>query len=349
MKYFIGLDAHAASSTVVVVDESGKIIERQKFATTEGNLIGFLRKIPSPKSLTFEETHLAQWLYILLKDQVDELLVCNPVFIGKKQGAKTDLRDAIHLAQELRTGHLVGVYHDESHWIELRTLVYGYMALVDEIVRSKNRLKAIFRAEAIPTPEANFYEKGRERIKELSTETARFVAENLFFQIESLEKRKADYREVLRRNSKRYRQIKNIMTIPGIELIRASIATAVICMPHRFKNKHQFWAYCMLVRRFEISDGRIYGNRKVHGRAELKELFLGAAETALRGETSLRDYYETLRKKGISHRSAKISLARKIASTCLSMLKNNDVYHDDFTEKNERRCKDRKQLLNCEV
>jgi hypothetical protein len=48
---------HAATTTVVVVDEKGKMIERQNFATTEANLLSFVRKIDGKKPLTFEEMH----------------------------------------------------------------------------------------------------------------------------------------------------------------------------------------------------------------------------------------------------------------------------------------------------
>ena len=113
MKYYIGIDAHSATCTGVVVNEKAEIICREKFSTSEANLIGFIRRLPpGRKHLTFEEATLAQWLYVTLKEEVDELLVCNPVYVAKKQGAKTDFRDALHLAQELRTDHLKGVYHD---------------------------------------------------------------------------------------------------------------------------------------------------------------------------------------------------------------------------------------------
>lgn len=335
MNYYIGLDAHAASCTAVVVNDGGEVLSRQSFSTNEGNLIGFLRRVPAPKHLTFEECHLAQWLYILLKDQVDRLVVCNPSFVAKKPGAKTDDRDALHLAQELRTGHLVPVYHDESHWIELRVLVNSYLGLIDSIVRAKNRLKAVFRSEAIDTNHADFYETAREKSKELSHEHARFVAESLFWQIESLEKRKSEYREAFRRNLKRYRPVKNLTSIPGIDVVRANVIAAVVCMPHRFKNKHKFWAYCMLVRHIQESGGRVYGNKRIHGRSELKAAFMGAAESILKMETPLRNYYDELRSKGIAHREAKISLARKIAAITLSVLKNNSNY-DELYEARER-------------
>jgi len=274
---------------------------------------------------------------------VDELIVCNPVYLSKKQGAKTDLRDALHLARELRGGHLVGVYHDTSHWAQLRVLVSGYMDVVGEIARTKCRLKAVFRSEAIDTSENRFYEM-KERVSELSHDRAKFVAEIFFDQIDYLEKQKRQYKEWLKKNSKKHRPIRNLKTIPGINDIRANIIAAVVCMPHRFKNKHQFWAYCMLVRHVQSSGGVIYGNKKIGGRAEFKAIFLGAAENAMRGETSLRDYYDALRVRGVNHREAKRALARKIAAISLNLLKNNETFKNDFEEIEQRRARIRQEL-----
>jgi transposase len=329
MKYYIGLDAHSTTSTAVVVKENGDQVLRETFPTTEGNLVGFLSKIDGEKHLTFEECHLAQWLFLTLREEVDHLLVCNPVYVAKKQGAKTDYRDALHLAQELRGGHLKPVYHDDSKWIELRTLVNSYSDLVDQIVATKNRLKAVFRSHGLSTQESDFY-KTKERARELPSESAKFVAENLFSQIENLEGVKDQYKIYFHKNKQRYKPIKNLCSIPGIDIVRANIIVAIICMPHRFKNKHAFWGYSMLVRHIQMSGGKIYGNKRIHGRRELRDVFIGAAENALRGETSLRDYYDALRAKGTAHKEAKLSLARKIAALALSLLKNNDTFKNSY-------------------
>jgi transposase len=343
MVNYIGLDAHSRTCTGVVVNEVGEIKLRETFNTSEAGLLGFLARISGEKHLTFEECHLAQWLYVLLKDQVDKLVVCNPVYLAKKPGAKTDFRDALHLAQELRTGHLKPVHHEESQWMELRVLVNNYLSLVEEIVRTKNRLKAVFRSEAIDTNQASFYTT-KDRAKELSHTAAKFVAESLYDQIASLENSKASYREHFKRNVARFRPIKNLTTIPGIDIIRANVITAVVCQPHRFKNKHQFWGYCMLVRHIQMSGGRIYGNKRFHGRGELRDVFIGAAESALRTDTNLRIYYETLRAKGTSHKDSKVALARKISALSLSLLKNNEKYRDDFENEQETRKETRKQV-----
>ena len=343
MNYYIGLDAHSQTCTAVVVDEKGEQKLRATFPTTEAKLVDFLSQVDGVKYLTFEECTLSQWLYVTLIEHVDHLLVCNPVYVAKKQGAKTDYRDALHLAQELRTGHLKPVYHEKSHWIELRTLTNNYLALVDDIVRAKNRLKAVFRSEAVDTNTKNFYED-RDRIKDLENQNARFVAESLYDQIASLEKLKTEYKDKFEKNRKKYRPIRNLCTVPGIDLIRASIITAVVCQPQRFRNKHQFWGYSMLVRHIQMSGGKIYGNKRVHGRRELRDVFLGAAESALRGETSLRDYYDALKTRGTTHKDAKIALARKIAGLCLCLLKNNDTFKNDYDVEQNERVKLRKEL-----
>ncbi len=96
----------------------------------------------------------------------------------------------------------------------------------------------------------------------------------------------------------------------------------------------------MLVRHIQISGGKIYGNKRFFGRRELRNVFLGAAESTLRTETKLRDHYDILRAKGAKHKEAKLSVARRIAAISLCLLKNNDTYNDNY----EEYLQERKQL-----
>lgn len=345
MKYYIGLDAHSSTSTFAVVDESGQCVLRETVKTSEQSLVRVINQIHGERHMTLEESSISQWLYVQLKDKVDRLLICNPTYIAKKQGAKTDFRDALHLAQELRTNHLQPVFHDTSHWMELRTSVSGYLDIVEEIIRFKNRLKALFRAEAIATDENSFY-KNQERVKELKNPSAKFVAQNLFRQVDYLESEKEKYREVFEQNRKKYRPIRNLMTIPGISIIRANIIAAIVCQPSRFDNKHKFWGYCMLVRHIQVSGGKIYGNKRFFGRRELRNVFVGAAENVIRLEGQLRDRYEALRAKGIAHKEAKLNVARQIAAIALCLLKNNDKYSENYGEYLKERKKLRVEFFN---
>ena len=345
MKFYIGLDAHCKTSTFAVVDAKGQCVLRETVNTTEKALSHVINKVNGERYLTFEESTISQWLYLQLREKVESLTVCNPVYVAKKPGAKTDFRDALHLAQELRTGHLQAVFHDSSHWSQLRVSVSGYLDIVQEIVRFKNRLKAVFRSEVIGTDETRFY-KNKNKARELGNPSAKFVAENLFNQIEFLEAEKLKFRKLFENNRKKYRPIRNLMTIPGISLIRANIIAAIVCQPARFENKHRFWGYCMLVRHIQKSGGRIYGNKRFYGRRELRNVFIGAAESAIRTQTSLRDRYEALKAKGVKHKEAKLNVARQIASISLCLLKNNDKYNDNYLEYLKERKELRRQFFN---
>jgi transposase len=344
MKYYIGLDAHSTTSTFAVVDESGQCVLRETVKTSEKSLVHVINRVCGERNLTFEESSISQWLFLQLKDKVENLLICNPTYVAKKQGAKTDFRDALHLAQELRTNHLQPVFHDTSHWMEIRTTVSGYLDLVEEIVRFKNRLKAVFRAEAIQADENSFY-TNRERVREIKSSSARFVAEKLFDQIAYLESEKSKFKDVFESNRKKYRPIRNLMTIPGISIIRANIIAAIVCQPARFANKHKFWGYCMLVRHIQISGGKIYGNKRCFGRRELRNVFIGASENAMRSDGELRDRYDAMRAKGMQHKEAKLNLARQIASIALCLLKNNDKYNERYGEYLKERKKIRKEFF----
>jgi predicted NBD/HSP70 family sugar kinase len=81
MNYFIGLDIHSKSSTFAVVDQSGTCVLRKEVTTSESALKSVVEQIQGVRHLTFEECHLSQWVYLMLKEKVDHLIVCNPVYL----------------------------------------------------------------------------------------------------------------------------------------------------------------------------------------------------------------------------------------------------------------------------
>ncbi len=102
----------------------------------------------------------------------------------------------------------------------------------------------------------------------------------------------------------------------------------------------------MLVRHIQESGGRIYGNKRFFGRRELRNVFIGAAENAIRLDGGLRDRYDILRAKGAEHKDAKLNVARQIASIAICLLKNNDKYVDNYGEHLQERKKLRLEFYN---
>ena len=114
MTHYIGLDAHSKTCTAVVTDFKGTILKKSVFPTTERDLRSFIDSVKRPRRLAFEEMNIAQWLYVLLKDDVDEIQIAHAAHLTKQRGAKTDYIDAVRLATEFCNGTITQVFHADG-------------------------------------------------------------------------------------------------------------------------------------------------------------------------------------------------------------------------------------------
>ncbi len=337
MDHYIGMDAHSKTCTFVVQDKDGNIFREGKLSTNERNIKEFVRSIPGKKALVLEETNIAQWLYVLLKGEVDKLIVCHPAYLPKKSGPKNDYRDAVHLANQLRANNLTSVFHDETFLMSLRTLVHNYEAVNQEGINLKYKFKALLRSEGIPTQTPRRTFSNSKKWEEVKDPTKRFVAKTLYEQIVSNENLKSEYSKEFEKNYKKEPVIRNLVTIPGVGNTRAHLIAAYICSGHRFENKHKLWSYAKLIRHRDESDGHIFRNRTPHGRSELKAAFMSIAHgisiTGKKTKTALHEYYRILiQEKGLSEQQARKALARKVAAICLVIMKKGCKYNDEHVK-----------------
>jgi hypothetical protein len=138
---FVGLDAHSKTCFFVVLGKTGRMHTKKRATTNESELLALIRSLKGPKKLTFEEGVLSQWLFLLFKDEVDELVVCQPT---EHDGPKNDEQDAWNLADLLRVGRLKSVFHADNELMNLRTLVSGHDDLIGEITRERTDSRRCF-------------------------------------------------------------------------------------------------------------------------------------------------------------------------------------------------------------
>jgi len=146
----------------------------------------------------------------------------------------------------------------------------------------------------------------------------------------------------LLKEAKTHPIIRKLATAPGMGPIRTAQLVAIAANPERFRTHRQFRSYCGLgiVTRSSADwvrgkDGRWERSQVQQTRGLtrkrhplLKAVFKGAATTVIAQlpDHPLHKGYERMLEAGIKPNLAKLTLARRIAATLLSMWRHQEVY-----------------------
>jgi hypothetical protein len=151
---YLALDVHQATTSATLRDASGPIRLRATVRTTARDLVSLARSAGGPVHVALEEGTQAQWVHDLLQPHADRVVVWRARDLG---GNKNDRLDADRLSELLRMGSLTPVFHRVANVRTLRELVRSYVTLVEDATRLMLRVKAIFRARAIPAKGIRVY------------------------------------------------------------------------------------------------------------------------------------------------------------------------------------------------
>jgi transposase len=318
---------------------TGKRLRSQVVETNGRALVDALLGVAGDRHVCLEEGTQSEWLYEVLKPHVTDVVVTIP---SKKQGPKDDLRDAWMLAEELRKGSVERrVYKAPPKLGGLRAAVRGYGIVTQDIVRTKNRIKAIYRSRGVATNASVYDPEHRARWEKKLPVTTRRLSALLGVQLDGLVEVQKEMQLWLREEGKKHPIIKLLSTAPGMGEIRTAQLVAVVISPARFRTTRKFWTYCGLgLLNHSSSDwektptGWVRVNvKQTRGLSRrrnplLKAVFKGAATTVLQ---QLRDHplseaYNRLLENGTKPNLAKLTVARRIASAVLAMWKNQEAY-----------------------
>lgn len=198
---YVAFDLHQPTISAAVVDLSGKLITQAVFQTEASSIPDFLRALTGRLHLTFEEATQAQWLFDLSDRLVAELVVSNPrENHSLKRRNNSDQKDALQLATLLRAGLLKSVYDGSRQTQTLKHLAHNCEALSEETTRAMNRLKAVFRSQAIHCAgRDDYYTQNRVAwLAKLNEEGLRLRAEFLYQQLHHLRELRPEARKALR-------------------------------------------------------------------------------------------------------------------------------------------------------
>ena len=338
---YVGMDVHKGITVIVVLNAAGHVESRTQVKTKAENFRDFFRGLSGRVEVVFEEGAHSAWLYQLLKPLVAEVTVCDPrhnKLIGDIN--KSDDDDAETLARLLRMREVKAVYKGDCEQQKLKELCRAYKNLVEDTTRAQNRLKAIYRGRGLDSSGTEIYrpERRADYLARLSDEAARFRAESLFDQIESLRELRKQAKSRFLEQARKHPDYPILASVPGFGAVRVGELLAIAITPDRFRTKRQFWPYIGLAvvtkssADYKEVEGRIIKSQKVSTRGlnwnhnpRLKQVFKGAAQSALhRGE--IRAYYQRLVERGTRPALARVSVARKLAAITLTLWKRKEKY-----------------------
>lgn len=314
--HYIALDWSQNNMAIARLTKEGKnpVVIDVKSSVKELQI--YLENLKGSKIMTLEESDTSQWLYTELLDYVDKLIVCDPSRNHLlKEGGKTDKIDAIKLVKLLKSDLLKPVYHSGDVYIYLRGLVSGYTDLIKAYVRLVNQNKAIKR-----------------RMGGTLDDNNKFVSDGIIKNLELLKEERERYEAEFKRLCKKDKKIRQLTAVPGIGVINAVKIVARVVDARRFENKGKFWSYCGLIKLKRISGGKVYGYKNPKYCREMKSVFKNAAITALNSENIFKEYYKELLNKNRPSYNARNAVARKIASTVLYMMRNEQEYQTNYKE-----------------
>jgi transposase len=339
MERYIGIDVHAESCTWSVLNAAGKEVRREVIETHGEALVGFVQLLGGRLHVCVEESEWAPWLHEILSPHVEELWV---VRAQRRRGSKSDAIDARALAERLRTSQVGSrIFKAPRQFAKLRELARVYALLSRDVVRTKNRLKSLYRRRGISCLGTRVYhpDKRQELLAELPA-SARPAAELLGDEVDGLSELKQRAASALLAEARRYPISRVLRTLPGLGPIRVAQLIPIIVTPHRFRSKRQFWAYCGLgiVTRSSADwiqiDGQWVKARVAQTRGlnrnhnhTLKAIFKAAATTVICQKTTRFGHtYNRLCAQGTKPNLAKLTVARQLAATLLAMWKHQEVY-----------------------
>lgn len=208
----------------------------------------------------------------------------------------------------------------------LKQLARSYLAMTKDLTRVMNRLKALYRSQAIPCADTSVYVPcyRADWLKKLTEAGLHRRAERLYQQLDVLRSLHQEAREDLVVESRKHGETRLLRRIPSIGPIRAALLVAIIQTPHRFRTKRQLWAYSGLAfdtrtsGEYRYVEGRLRRSKKLLGirglnenhNHDLKYLFKSTAPRASRCAGPFQQLYASLLAREMKPTMARLTLAQ---------------------------------------
>jgi transposase len=328
MNHYAGIDVSLESSSVCLVDATGKVIAEAKVASEPEALVTWFRGRPEVVAgIGLEAGPLSQWLFAALEAAGLPAVLLETRHVRaafKTMSVKTDRKDARGIAQLMRLGWFRPVHCKSVSAQETRALLTARKLLQGKRYDVEMSLRGVLRGFGLKvgaTTPKTFAARVRELVaghRTLETVATALLAarETLLEQFKALERRLM----AIGRADERVRQLSSV---PGVGALVALTFTAAIDDPGRFRASRQVGAHFGLTpKRYQSGETDVTGRiTKVgdHGvRVALYEAANAMLTRPVKG-SALKDWALAVARRS-GPKKAKVALARKLAVVMHRML-----------------------------
>ena len=156
---FVAFDTSKLSNAVAIAEggRTGEVRFLGEIETTEAAVVRLLKKLAgkyAQLTLCYEAGPTGYGLYRLIKRLGHDCIVVAPSLIPKKAGdrVKTNRRDALDLARQLRAGELTAVWVPDARHEAMRDLTRARAAAVDDLKSKRQQVLSLLLRQGLHYP-----------------------------------------------------------------------------------------------------------------------------------------------------------------------------------------------------
>jgi transposase len=304
---FVGLDYHAGSIQVCIVDQKGKQISNRRCGNSLAEVLAVVNGHGLPAQAAVESCCGAADLAEQLRDQAGwPISLAHPGYVSrmKHNPDKSDFSDARMLAELCRVGMVPKVWLAPSNIRDLRMLIRLRADLVARVRTVKTRILGTLRAQRIIEPTDRGGRWTRKWLAWLAgspdlSEDAAFIVRMHLDEFKDLRRRIATVEARLEAKTKDDAVVQRLLTVDGVGPVTAWTMRALIGRFDRFTSGKELARFCAVTPRNASSGQRMADAGLVRaGDPLLKTVLIQAAHRLRRRDTRWKAFSDQLKGRG---------------------------------------------------
>lgn len=331
--YYVGVDLHKEMSWFFVTDSSGRKLSSTSISNEPERLKQYLGAIPAPFTLAVEATYNWYFFVDIAEQFAKEVFLADSFELKAfaKRHKKTDKIDARLIADVLRKGYLPKVFIPNHEIRTMKELLRFRINLVQDrsryIFRLKNTLDKLGADSS-----GNFTTAKQLNLIPLDTFLSEYrtIISGYIARIIDLNKQIHSMKTYLCRCYENDADIRNLITLDGLDYFSAALVKSEIGDIHRFSSFNRLCAYAGLAPKVSQSGnksarhGALLSNRRKY----LQWILLEVVYHFIKASPERKTRYEYLKERKCAN-IAKVIFARQMLKIIYHILKEQRPYYVD--------------------